>query len=36
LKEHITLAVDLIKAAKAAQQEVDTRWQQNAVLIRLP
>ena len=37
LKEHITIAVDLIKAAKAgdkaAQQQADTRWQQNAVQI---
>ena len=34
LKEHITIAVDLIKAAKAGdkagQQQADTRWQQNA------
>ena len=37
LKEHISIAVDLIKAAKAgdkaAQQQADTRWQQNAVQI---
>lgn len=37
LKEHITIAVDLIKAAKAGdkpgQQQADTRWQQNAVQI---
>ena len=37
LKEHITIAVDLIKAAKAgdkaAQQKADSRWQQNAVQI---
>jgi len=37
LKEHITIAVDLIKAAKAGdkagQQEADNRWQQNAVQI---
>ncbi len=37
LKEHITIAVDLIKAEKAgdkaAQQQADTRWQQNAVQI---
>jgi hypothetical protein len=37
LKEHITIAVDLIKAAKAgdkaAQQKADTRWQDNAVQI---
>ena len=37
LKEHITIAVDLIKAAKAgdkaAQQNADSRWQQNAVQI---
>ena len=37
LKEHITIAVDLIKAAKAgdkaAQQKADSRWQENAVQI---
>jgi hypothetical protein len=37
LKEHITIAVDLIKAAKAgdktAQQQADSRWQQNATQI---
>jgi hypothetical protein len=37
LKEHITIAVDLIKAAKAgdkgAQQQADSRWQQNALQI---
>jgi hypothetical protein len=37
LKEHITIAVDLIKAAKASdkagQQQADTRWQQNAMQI---
>jgi hypothetical protein len=37
LKEHITIAVDLIKAAKAGnkagQQQADGRWQQNAVQI---
>lgn len=37
LKEHITIAVDLIKAAKAGdkagQQQADTRWQQNAMQI---
>ena len=37
LKEHITIAVDLIKAAKAgdkaAQQQADGRWQENAVQI---
>jgi hypothetical protein len=37
LKEHITIAVDLIKAAKggdkAAQQKADALWQQNAVQI---
>jgi hypothetical protein len=35
LKQHISIAVDLIKAAKAgekaAQQQADTKWQQNAV-----
>jgi len=35
LKDHIAIAVDLIKAAKAgdttAQQQADTRWQQNAM-----
>ena len=35
LKEHITIAVDLIKAAKAGdkagQQQADARWQKNAV-----
>jgi len=35
LKEHISIAVDLIKAAKAAdkaaQQQADNRWQHNAV-----
>jgi hypothetical protein len=35
LKEHISIAVDLIKAAKAgnktAQQQADDRWQKNAV-----
>jgi len=34
LKDHISIAVDLIKAAKAsnktAQQQADTRWQKNA------
>jgi hypothetical protein len=34
LKDHISIAVDLIKAAKAGdkpgQQQADTRWQQNA------
>jgi hypothetical protein len=34
LKEHITIAVDLIKAAKAgdkaAQQQADTKWKKNA------
>jgi len=37
LKEHITIAVDLVKAAKAgdkaAQQQVDRQWQQNATAI---
>ena len=37
LKEHITIAVDLVKAAKAGdkggQAQADTRWQQNAVQI---
>ena len=37
LKEHISIAVDLVKAAKAgdkaAQQQADARWQQNAVQI---
>ena len=37
LKEHIAIAVDLIKAAKAGdkagQQQADSRWQQNAVQI---
>jgi hypothetical protein len=37
LKEHITIAVDLIKASKAGnksgQQQAETRWQQNAVQI---
>ncbi len=37
LKEHITIAVDVIKAAKAgdkaAQQKADSRWQQNGVQI---
>jgi type VI protein secretion system component VasK len=37
LKEHISIAVDLIKAAKtgdkAGQQQADTKWQQNAVQI---
>ena len=37
LKEHITIAVDLIKAAKASdkagQQKADGRWQQNATQI---
>jgi hypothetical protein len=37
LKEHITIAVDLVKAAKAgnktAQQQADSRWQQNGVQI---
>jgi len=35
LKDHISIAVDLIKAAKAgnktAQQQADDRWQRNAV-----
>ena len=37
LKEHISIAVDLIKAAKAgdksAQQQADTKWQQNGTQI---
>ena len=37
LKDHISIAVDLIKAAKAGdktgQQQADNRWQQNAVQI---
>ena len=37
LKEHITIAVDVIKAAKAGdkagQQKADGRWQQNGVQI---
>lgn len=37
LKEHIAIAVDLIKAAKAGdkagQQAADTKWQQNGVAI---
>lgn len=37
LKEHISIAVDLIKAAKAgdknAQQQADGRWQKNATAI---
>ena len=37
LKEHISIAVDLIKAAKAGdkagQQQADSRWQQNAMQI---
>ena len=37
LKEHITIAVDLVKAAKTGdkngQQQADSRWQQNAVQI---
>lgn len=37
LKEHISIAVDLVKAAKAgdkaAQQQADAKWQQNAVQI---
>jgi len=37
LKEHISIAVDLIKAAKAgdkaAHQQADTRWQENGVAI---
>ena len=39
LKEHISIAVDLIKAAKtgdkAGQQQADTKWQQNAVRLRI-
>jgi hypothetical protein len=37
LKEHISIAVDLVKAAtagdKSGQQQADGRWQQNAVQI---
>jgi hypothetical protein len=37
LKQHISIAVDLIKAAKAAdkagQQQADSKWQQNGVEI---
>jgi hypothetical protein len=37
LKEHISIAADLVKAAKAgdkaAQQAADTKWQQNATQI---
>jgi hypothetical protein len=37
LKDHISIAVDLIKAAKAgdkaAQQQADTKWHQNATQI---
>ena len=37
LKEHISIAVDLIKAAKAGdkpgQQAADAKWQQNAIAI---
>jgi hypothetical protein len=37
LKEHISIAVDLVKAAKAgdkaAQQQADNKWQQNGVNI---
>jgi hypothetical protein len=37
LKEHISIAVDLIKAAKggdkAGQQQADARWEQNALQI---
>src|SRR5687768_13385582 len=37
LKEHISIAVDLVKAAKAGdkggQQKADARWQQNGVAI---
>lgn len=37
LKDHISIAVDLIKAAKAGdkggQQQADSRWQQNATQI---
>ena len=37
LKQHISIAVDLIKAAKAGdktgQQAADAKWQQNAVQI---
>jgi hypothetical protein len=36
-KQHISIAVDLIKAAKAgdkaAQQQADSKWQQNGVEI---
>ena len=39
LKEHISIAVDLIKAAKAgnatAQKQADDKWQQNAVDIAM-
>lgn len=37
LKEHISIATEIVKAAKAgdkaAQQQADARWQQNAVQI---